>query len=282
MPDLCPICPQMIGQSSQRHNGVCIALPNKMQDHVKALYQHRDQTQLPADTEYNGLPFNQHGRGFIWKIRCFDVRWVMRQLRGQTGLHILEVGAWNGWLSHHLAHAGHWVTALEYSDHPTDGLGAKQFYNLDWHTIQMDPTDLYLFKMQFDVVIINHGLHYFTDPIDYVKKAQALVAADGRLFLLNLIFHKDPTQRIQQIRQQATVFETTYHYPYFLQPSRGYMDLKDRDAFIKSGVQLRSYPNMWRANLKAQWIHTAPRYQYGYWKKTKLNGGVIYSGLSNP
>jgi len=259
----CPICQQMIGQSSPEHNGVCLAISDKMREHVSALYQHRTETTLPANTDYNQLPFNMCDQDFVWRIRCFDARWIKRQLSDQTGLNILEIGAWNGWLSHHLARAGHQLTAIEYSDHPTDGLGAKQRYDADWHTIQMDAADLSIFKTQFDVIIINHGLHYFPGPVDYVQTARALLAPGGRLFLLNLIFYKDPSQRIQQIERQSTAFEREQGYSYFVHPSRGYMDIQDRDHMMKMDINMRPYPIMWRANLKARWKSTAPRYCYG-------------------
>jgi len=263
MSERCPICQQMIGQSSPKHDGVCVAISGSLREHVSAIYQHRTETTLPANTDYNQLPFNMRDQDFVWRIRCFDAKWIQGQLNDQTRLKILEIGAWNGWLSHHLARAGHQVTAIEYSDHSTDGLGAKQHYDVDWHTIQMDAAVLSIFKTQFDVIIINHGLHYFPDPIEYVQTARSFLVPGGRLFLLNLIFYKNPAQRIQQIEQQSTAFEREHGYSHFLHPSRGYMDMQDHDDMVKMGLDVRSYPVMWRANLKARWKPAAPRYCYG-------------------
>ena len=259
----CPICPQMIGQSPQKHNGACQVIDAALRDHVEQLYQCRPATSLPPGTNYNQLPLNQSQKDFIWRIRSYDVNWVLKTLTHDKALHILDIGAWNGWLSHHLVRAGHYVTSIEYSNHHADGLGAMQHYDVKWHTIQMDLTQLDSFQAQFDVVIINHGLHYFPNPVEYVRKAMQLVNPGGRLIALNLMFYLDPSQRIAEIQHQQDAFEANHNVPYFIKPSRGYLSEDDWRQFKQMGMMLHNYPVMWRANLKARFRRTAPRYAYG-------------------
>lgn len=176
---------------------------------------------------------------------------------------VLEIGAWNGWLTHHIARAGYDVIAADYSAHPSDGLGAKQYYSVDWLAIQMDLSDLSIFDPCFDVVIINHGLHLFPDPVSYVEQARTRLKPGGKLILLNLTFFRDPSQRKAQFTTVSETFQQKYGVPMLLKPSRGYMDFDDKAKLEAAGIKLHTYSGRRKANLKASLIKTAPAYFYG-------------------
>lgn len=230
----CPICGEPIATPNS-----CIAIDAALKTHVDALYAYQVGAMPP----------------FLERIRAADSRLVKKHLQGYQS--VLEIGAADGWLTRQLSDYD--VLALDYSAHPITGLGAKGA----WHTIQMDLTDLAIFPSgKFDSVIVNHGLHLFPDPVKYVQQVQRLIRPGGVVILLNLIFHRDPHQRIQQLKTQSAQFEAAQHMPYLMKPSRGYLDFVDRAQFQAIGFTIRHYPVMWRAWLKAQVRRTAPLYSY--------------------
>jgi len=245
-------------------DGVCTAINDKTAHHVAALYDNRPQANLEIETEqYDLLPGLLAKQDFIWRIRAADVNIVLNRL-GDKSQHVLEIGAWNGWLSHHIVKAGHQLTALGYSAHPVNGLGAKTHYSVDWHAIQTDLSNLDILNERgFDAVIINHGLHYFTDPVGYIESVKRFIKPGGQIILLNVIVYRDPSARIAQIQAQRIPFEAEHNVPYFLHPTRGYLDQSDQRHLEDMGVKLRPYRHLWRAYLKSRFIKKAPAYYFG-------------------
>ncbi|PJF20883.1 MAG: hypothetical protein CUN56_13915 [Phototrophicales bacterium] len=240
----CPICGELITKPNS-----CIAIDPTLKTHVDVLYAYQVGAMPP----------------FLARIRSADRRLIKKYLSGYQS--VLEIGAANGWLTHQLAQ-NHHVLALDYSDHPITGLGAKGA----WHTLQMDLTDLSIFPDgQFDALVINHGLHLFPNPVQYVQQSQRLIRPGGCIILLNLIFHCNPQRRIEQLLKQATQFEARHHVPYLINPSRGYLDGEDRTQFQKIGFKIRPYFVMWRAWLKSHIQSTAPLYCYGIYHLTTHN-----------
>lgn len=269
----CPKCHQALdleaGHCASDHrftweNGVLVLLPDALRRQLDAIYQHRQGVTLPPIPDYNRLPWSLKKQHFEWRMRCHDAEVVQRLIDGgPPARQILEIGAWNGWLTHRLARAGHQVTAVDYTSHPTDGLGAIVHYDTDWLAIQMDLTDLSIFEPDYDLVIVNHGLHLFSDPAAYIRQARRLLKPGGQLVLLSLTFYRDPGQRRQQLAQLTRTFEQQYGVPFLLKPSRGYMDSDDKTALAALGIRLRRYPQRWQANLKALLNPAAPAYYYG-------------------
>jgi 2-polyprenyl-3-methyl-5-hydroxy-6-metoxy-1,4-benzoquinol methylase len=249
-----------------RENGVIDLMNPDMKEHIRAIEKHRLTViqQLPTINDYNGLPFSLSHQHFEWLIRAHDVRKVLNLIRSRTEQNILEIGAWNGWLTHHLARAGHDVVAIDYTADEHDGLGAKIHYDVNWTAIQMDLTNLSVFDCRFDMIVINHGLHFFSDPVDYVQEVKKLLKPNGLLILLNLTFYRNPARRIVQVEKLTSDFIEAYGMSIFLKPTRAYMDFEDKHQFQKQGITLRLYRHLWRANLKARMRKTAPAYYYGF------------------
>lgn len=202
--------------------------------------------------------------GFMWRIRAADVRNVLRVLRGRQQQSIIEVGPWNGWLTHHLVRAGHDVTALGYSADPDNGLGAKRHYTVDWHTVQMDVSDLTQVQGKVDVVVLNHGLHLFPDAIATVRDALAIIKPGGIVMLLCLIIYRDPSARRAQLTQLDQQCQAAVGVPHLLKPSRGTLAPDDMGTLREMGFTLRRYPSLWRSEVKALLQSQAPIYRWGW------------------
>lgn len=275
---LCPICRKRLmldtsrcvsGHVFPQRDGVINLLSDALQARIAAIEHHRDTVRqaLPLITDYTRLPCTLARQHFEWRMRCQDLSIVQHHLaEGKLG-RVLEVGAWNGWLTHHLARMSHEVLAVDYFSHPDDGLGAKRHYPEDWHAIQMDISDLTLLPSDNDAVIINHGLHLLPNPLATIRQAQKLLAPGGLLLVLNITFYRAPSRRIAHIAALSSNFQAQHGTAMFLHPTRGYMDLYDRDELRAAGLRLCRYRARWRAMLKS-WLHSsAPIYAYGLYTR---------------
>jgi 2-polyprenyl-3-methyl-5-hydroxy-6-metoxy-1,4-benzoquinol methylase len=229
-------------------------------------FREQDGKRLLDTTVYEDLPFAaQVKANGEWQIRGFDLQMVTKMLAGRGPQAILDIGAWNGWLSHRLAQQGHQVTAIDYFSDPFDGLRAKQFYSSTWAAIQMDLTDLSLLDDSFEVVIINHGLQFFPDPAAHVKAAQQKVLPGGLLVVLGLEFFSNPIPRSQEIAKLQARFHQQHQARLFLKPTKGFLSWDDRTALKRLGVQFKTHtPLQWR-NLKARANPALPHFCYGLW-----------------
>jgi len=196
-----------------------------------------------------------------WRLRCYDLALVNRLLAGRKGQRVLDIGAWNGWLSYHLTQQGHLVTAVDYFVDAYDGLRAKKHYPVDWQCIQMDLTDLSVLDDCFDVVIVNRCLPFFADPVAYAQAASSKVAAGGLLILSGLSFFQASLAKVESVAANRRHLQAQ-GIDYF-RPMKGYLDFGDKADLVQAGVVLRPYPQLWRANLKARFKKDAPWYAYG-------------------
>lgn len=177
-----------------------------------------------------------------WRMRGYDIAVIRRLTAGRPPGSALDVGAWNGWLSHHLAAGGHAVTAVDYFVDELDGLGAQRFYPVHWRSVQMDLRDLAVLEMRFDLVVLNRCIQFFEDPAAMVTSAAALVAPGGLLVATGLEVFADPTVRRQQVVAMLERHRRGGLEPFV--PFKGYLDSHDRRELRAAGVELRPYPQL--------------------------------------
>jgi 2-polyprenyl-3-methyl-5-hydroxy-6-metoxy-1,4-benzoquinol methylase len=280
----CPICRSTIhpnsftcerGHSFEQRDGVLSLLTPQFAAQLNAFAQafaaDRITQHYPAlpHSAYAHLPFGDAVRNDPeWRSRQADLRAILTLLPKDKPLRILDVGAWNGWLSHQLAKHGHVVTAVSYFADAQDGLGARTFYpNPQWRAIQMDECELDLIQEQFDVVVLNRCVHFSPDTARQVQAAQARVAQGGLLFVTGLNIFKDPSQCIARIQQRMNAFEQRHGISLFLRPTRGYLDWGDVAHFQKMGLHVKPIWSLWGALLKSIVWPTSPRPCYGVWRR---------------
>jgi SAM-dependent methyltransferase len=237
----------------------------RLQRFNEALAQYRAETgrRLLDPALYAQLPFAAALRPqFEWRLRRYD--WaVVQKWIGTRPQRVLDIGAWNGWLSYRLTLLGHEVTAVDYFTDPYDGLAAKQFYPVDWQAIQMDLTDLSPLPPVFDAIILNRCLAFFSDPVAYLAQVQAKLAPGGRILLTGLAFYDNPSAKAQAVAAMTENYRQQYGLEMFLNPTRGYLDKEDRRQLAAAGIRLTPYPQLFLANLKAWLLPQHPRYYYG-------------------
>ncbi len=224
-------------------------------------------------TAYEQLPFSRAaealpGMRLEWRLRRYDLAVIEKLLAGQKAQRVLDVGAWNGWLSHRLAAAGHQVTAVDYFADAHDGLRARRFYRAQWRAIQMDLRDPSVLDEQFDAIVVNRCLAFATDPAAYLQSLKPRVAAGGRLIVTGLQFFWWPAAKARRVAAERARHAEQHGFELFLFPTRGYLDRADHQCLRLHGLRLHAYPQLWAANLKARCMPSRPRHAYGVWVNT--------------
>ncbi len=217
---------------------------------------------------YDRLPFIPADMGDVqfqleWRLRQSDLVVVADRLRERPRSRVLDIGAWNGWLSHQLARRGHEVTAIDYFSDEYDGLGARRFYSTQWSAIQMDLLDLAVIDMTFDAIIVNRCLQFLPDPIAYVGSLRHKLSAGGQLIITGLPFFQDPRWKAQRVIEMQQAHRARYGFDLFLRPAKGYLDFGDKRCLEASGIEMKRYPQLWRASLRAMVDRTRPLQMYG-------------------
>ena len=255
-------------------DGVVILLADEFSRQLQAfttrlrVIRSAERKPLMDASAYEELPFSQTrmsdpGWRLEWRLRSYDLAIALGLLRGRESLRVLDIGAWNGWLSHRLALSGHDATAIDYFADEYDGLGARKFYRTRWQAIQMDLADLSVLEARYDVVILNRCLQFFTDPIAYVVEAKQRVAPGGMLILTGLQFFQDARAKARRVADSQQLYRDRYDFELFLRPAKGYLDFSDKARLQAQGVEWKPYPQLWLANLRSMIDKTLPSHYYG-------------------
>jgi SAM-dependent methyltransferase len=205
-------------------------------------------------------------KDFEWRLRRYDLAVIRRLLQKRPQQRVLDVGAWNGWLSHRLAAEGHLVTAIDYFTDRYDGLGARAFYSTTWQAIQMDLSDLSPLDQRFDMVILNRCLQFFSDPTQYMAQASAKVVPGGLMVATGLAFYQDAGVKAREVQALRDSYRRQYGMDIFLHPTRGYLDFGDHAQLAARGLQLHLYRQLLPANVKSLLWPTRPCYYYGLYQ----------------
>ena len=219
---------------------------------------------LLDEQAYDALPFGLAVQNdFQWRLRQYDLAVARQLLSGRRRQRLLDVGAWNGWLSNRMANDGHLVTAIDYFVDEFDGLGAKKFYSTSWQAIQMDLTDLHVLDESFDVIILNRCLQFFPQPAGYVAMVKAKLAPGGLLIVTGMELFRDPRVKAARVADMLHAHRQRYGFELFLTPTKGYLDFADKAQLQAQGVQVKSYRPLLPANVKAMLRPTLPYHTYG-------------------
>jgi 2-polyprenyl-3-methyl-5-hydroxy-6-metoxy-1,4-benzoquinol methylase len=217
--------------------------------------------------DYNNLPksgiaVDKH----IWKARTQDLDIILALVDGNCK-HVLEIGSWNGWLANNLSKKGLKVTAIDYFTDELDGMKAKKFYqNSDWNSIQMDLEDLSVLDSQFDLIIMNRCLPYFTDLDKLIDSCYKLLSSNGQLIITGInVSDKKSQGETKELKQAKIDFKKKYDQEVFFKPTKGYIDDKDLKQLQLKNVNLFLYPNV-KNLIKQKWLGKGNVTYYGIYK----------------
>jgi SAM-dependent methyltransferase len=135
-----------------------------------------------------------------WAIRARTyqafVHHVLEPMAEAKGapLHLVDLGAGNGWLSYRAALAGHRATAIDIREDSVDGLGAAtrlaarvagrmRLMPAGFERIPLDDASA-------DLAVFNASLHYATDLGTVLAEAVRVVRPGGLLAILDTPFYR--------------------------------------------------------------------------------------------
>lgn len=226
-------------------NGVHSVLRPELKENLDSLiaaledFRTHRKEKIMDSGQYVNLPYipeNQH----IWKNRQRDLEFLISRYSFENK-RILEIGSWNGWLTHRLANAGASVTAIGYFTDRYDGLGARIHYpNANWTSVQMDCEDLSILKGNFDIIIFNWNLMNFNHPFKIIEDAKSMLSKNGLLIGLGLLVYKNTKRVKRQFQSLDEEFQDTYKRSIYLRPSKGYFSEGELHRFERIGFKVTS------------------------------------------
>jgi SAM-dependent methyltransferase len=132
-----------------------------------------------------------------WTVRARSfaafVRHVVKAAE-RPQLHILDLGAGNGWLCHRLARLGHQPVALDVRDDAIDGLGAAAEFLRGrpelFERVAASFDALPFPAERFDITVFNASLHYATDLACTLFEASRVTRSGGMIAILDSPFYE--------------------------------------------------------------------------------------------
>jgi 2-polyprenyl-3-methyl-5-hydroxy-6-metoxy-1,4-benzoquinol methylase len=238
---------------------------------LECLHDYRPEMAEPMQQPkyFNALPkTNAPELKRLWKLRAFELDFIRKTLGQRTGLKVLEVGAWIGWLSNRLTQDGQHVVGIDYFVNDYDGMAAKKHYdNSDWHTIQLDAEAPEIIEEQFDVVIFNHNVPYFVDLDKTMAAYKAKLKPGGIFFIIGLNIVKDAAAIENSYAEHSRKFKEKYGIEFQFKPTKVCIDHNDKELLLKHGFELVREPRMRLNNLKNSLDPKKPQYYHGIFRK---------------
>ncbi|MFN8621968.1 MAG: methyltransferase domain-containing protein [Chloroflexota bacterium] len=215
---------------------------------------------------YAELPFGPATDGDPeWRLRRADLRWIRQVLAGRPGtggraLRVLDLGAWNGWLSTRLATDGHAVTGLDLFAGP-DALGARLLMPGRWRAVQADPMDPAMLRERFDVVILDRCLAFQPDPVAALDAAASVVDPGGAVLVTGIALHRDPDAAGERLAAEREAFRARFGMDLLLRPTSGVLGRSELPALDRRGWRRSDHPFLRIANLRTRVDGRRPRNQ---------------------
>jgi SAM-dependent methyltransferase len=182
-----------------------------------------------------------------WRIRRESFAHLQRHaLPGvwQGPIHVLDLGAGNGWLSHRLAADGHFVVAVDRLDDEADGLGACRHYFAPFAVVQADFDRLPFEPSQFDMAVFDGSLHYAADPAATLGEAARMLAPGGTIVVMDSPMFGRDRDGHAMVADQVQQMETVLGIGGVLRPGPGYLTFEGLEAAARQlGMRARFIPS---------------------------------------
>lgn len=183
-------------------------------------------------------PGDPHARD--WQVRRETYHHLLGHVlaAGTLPVHVLDLGAGSGWLSHRLTALGHRAVAVDAIDDEVDGLGAARHYPTDFASVQADFDALPFAPGQFDLVVFNGSLHYAADIAATLERAYRALAPGGALVVMDSPMFRAEGDGSAMVGAEVMRFRNQCGCANVVQPGVGYLTFA-RLAGIAEKLALR-------------------------------------------
>lgn len=168
---------------------------------------------------YRAIPFADvsGSRTVEWQIRAQSFRKfvaeILAPLEQGEPLHILDLGAGNGWLSNQLSRRGHRLMAVDVTLDQRDGLGAHVHYETNFTPVQADFDRLPSPDGQFDLALFNASFHYSPDFGATLAEAFRVVGMGGAVVIVDTPLYHDGESGKRMVQERQACFQRQYGFP---------------------------------------------------------------------
>ena len=151
-----------------------------------------------------------------WSVRARSFDYFLRRVLGARSapLHVLDLGAGNGWLCFRLACLGHRAVALDIRSDDVDGLGAAADLLHDvpnpFQRVIASFEDLPLAAKTFDVSVFNASLHYARDLRRVLQEAARVTRSGGLVVIMDSTFYRRAKDGEAMIREKRALGQTCF------------------------------------------------------------------------
>ena len=168
-------------------------------------------------------PGDPHARD--WQVRRETYHHLLGHVlaAGALPVHVLDLGAGSGWLSHRLTALGHRAVAVDAIDDEVDGLGAARHYPTDFASVQADFDALPFAPGQFDLVVFNGSLHYAADIAATLERAYRALAPCGALVVMDSPMFRAEGDGSAMVGAEVMRFRNECGCANVVQPGVGYL-----------------------------------------------------------
>ncbi|MGE0405729.1 MAG: class I SAM-dependent methyltransferase [Candidatus Korobacteraceae bacterium] len=248
------------GWEMRSENGIWDAmLPERAQHFQKfvADYEHVRQAEGRGSNDaeyYLALPYRDlSGRNRQqWEIRAKTWKYLelrlLPELRRELGrpLHVLDLGAGNGWMSYRLSLAGDRAVAVDLLVNEQDGLGAAKQYTArlasPFPRFQAELDRLPFADGQFDCAIFNASFHYSENYERTMKEAMRCIAPHGRVIVADTAWYRKAESGEQMVAEKQAAFRKKYGFTSNAIESREYLtDDRLRQLAVRLGIRWEAY-----------------------------------------
>ena len=222
----------------------------KITEYLTTFEDFREKTdQKISEEHYDSLPYVNFNKE-LWNLRIMDYEMISALIKGRKNLNIIDLGAWNGWLSNLLSKDGNNVIAIDYFIDKYDGLGAQQFYKSKWLSVQMDLENLdSLSNNSFDVIIINRGMPYFTNLDTTLTNIKKKLKTNGILIITGITYSFKNKIVKSTLKKANNHFIEKYNSPLGFKKFKGYTDYETLNILRKHSFLIKSYKKLLFRNL---------------------------------
>ena len=217
---------------------------------------------VPTTEEWEALPFGKFADDTSWKWRRESLELLIELTEGKVFETVLEISAWNGWLTKHLARQSQTLIAADYFTHTLDGIGNIESLQHNITALQCDVNAIgSAFKKDtFDLIVLNHCLAYTGNPTDFISGLVPLLKPDGKIISLGNSWYQNPKRKKKENENAAKRFREQYEMELYISPVKGFLDKNDVTLLRDIGFKIHPYPKRKLQNIYAQFHATAPKY----------------------
>lgn len=217
-----------------------------------------------SELEWINLPFGNTTNNKRWSFRRESLKIVLRDIKKNKPSQILEIGAWNGWLTKFMAPECDQVLAVDYFSHPYDGIGAIRKFHEHIFPIQANLNTLKDDFNQgcFDMILLNHNLAFVENPTQYLFDLIPLLKDKGKILSIGNTYCKNPARIIKENEKKVSNFKVLFNKELYIQPLKGYFDSNDLNLLKAKNFKLKMYPSKFLRNIYARFNPIAPKYFY--------------------